>query len=378
MRFLSFVFIITLSQFIFGQSVLTKFTDTAVYDDFSSNTYNFPQKYNALEISIIEEGNYRMKRMSSEGHSLSYLKTEKQFYGYEVSANITILNISNSSRGGLILNGQTGYSGAIIVELNANRQFRAYKLNNSQFRLLSGSPKNDGWIKNKLINKKGSSKLSVKVEGGYYDIYINDNLVYTLFDTQFDGGRIGVTAGDQSEILVTDFIVKKEKNTSSGNYDVGTKQTNGENNTGDIAFQEAILLFKTKIDQQQVTLAQLQREVDQCKSKLTYDTALVSKAKQLVIDNKFLNNKLDSTSKELSINKKRLKYLESLKEDIEKSTNGDLVLNLTSILADMKNKNNILQTKAVLTENENLQLKKDNEVILREIERMRYLLNIKD
>jgi hypothetical protein len=85
MRFLSFVFIITLSQFIYGQSILTNFTDTAVYDDFSSNTYNFPQKYNALEISIIEEGNYRIKRMSSEGQSLAYLKAEKPFYEYEVS-----------------------------------------------------------------------------------------------------------------------------------------------------------------------------------------------------------------------------------------------------------------------------------------------------
>jgi flagellar biosynthesis chaperone FliJ len=378
MRFLSFVFIITLSQIIYGQSVLTNFTDTAVYDDFSSNTYNFPQKYNALEISIIEEGNYRIKRMSSEGQSLAYLKAEKPFYGYEVSANMTISNISNSSRGGLILNGQTDNSGAIIVELNTNRQFRAYKLNNSQFRLLSGSPKNDGWIKNKLINKKGSSKLSVKVEGGYYDIYINDNLVYTLFDTQFDGGRVGITAGEQSEILVSDFTVKKEKSTLTSLSDNNTTTTKNGNMSGDASFQEVILLFKTKIDQQQVTLAKLQREVDQCRSMLTYDTALVSTAKQLEIDNKYLHNKLDSTSRKLSANKKRLKYLESLREDIEKGANGDLVLNLTSILADIKKENNVLQTKADITEDYNLQLKKDNEVLLREIERMKYLLNIED
>jgi hypothetical protein len=378
MRFLSFVFIITLSQFIYGQSVLTNFTDTAVYDDFSSNTYNFPQKYNALEISIIEEGHYRIKRMSSEGQSLAYLKAEKPFYEYEVSANMTISNISNSSRGGLIVNGQTDNSGAIVVELNANRQFRAYKLNNSQFRLLSGSPKNDGWIKTKLINKKGSSKLSVKVAGGYYDIYINDNLVYTLFDTQFDGGRIGITAGDQSEILVADFIVKKVKSKLLGIYDNGTETTDNGNTNGDASFQEVILIFKTKIDQQQVTIAKLQREVDQCKSMLTYDTALVSAAKQLEIDNRYLNNKLDSTSRKLSTTKKRLKYLESVKEDIEKGANGDLILNLTSILADIKKENNILQTKADITTEDNAQLKKDNEVLLREIERMKYLLNIKD
>jgi hypothetical protein len=109
---------------------------------------------------------------------------------------------------------------------------------------------------------------------------------------------------------------------------------------------------------------------------LTYDTALVSTAKQLEIDNRYLNNKLDSTSRKLSTNKKRLKYLESVKEDIEKGANGDLILNLTSILADIKKENNTLQTKTDVTTERNVQLKKDNEVLLREIERMKYLLNI--
>ena len=111
---------------------------------------------------------------------------------------------------------------------------------------------------------------------------------------------------------------------------------------------------------------------------LNYDTALVSKAGQLEIDNRFLSHKLDSTNRELSKSKKRLDYLESLKEDIEKGANGDLVLNLTSILADIKKENNALQTKATEAEKANKQLKKDNEVLLREVERMKYLLNIQD
>ena len=378
MRFLSFLFIITLSQFIYGQSILTKFTDTTVYDDFNSNTYNFPQKYNALEISIIEDGYYRIKRISTEGESLVYLKSEKPFYSYEVSATLEITDLSKNNRGGLILNGQTSYSGAIIVELNCKRQFRAYKLNGNQIRLLSGSPKNDGWIKNTVINKKGPSSLAVKVEDGYYDIYINGNFIYTLYDTQFKGGRIGINVGSQSEVLVSEFVVTEKTNPLINISNDGPSTSNGESTSKDPAFQEVILIFKTKIDQQQAELAKLQREVDQCKSMLNYDTALVSKAGQLEIDNRFLNHKLDSTNRELSKSKKRLDYLESLKEDIEKGANGDLVLNLTSILADIKKENNALQTKATEAEKANKQLKKDNEVLLREVERMKYLLNIQD
>ena len=49
-----------------------------------------------------------------------------------------------------------------------------------------------------------------------------------------------------------------------------------------------------------------------------------------------------------------------------------------SILADIKKENNALQTKATEAEKANKQLKKDNEVLLREVERMKYLLNIQD
>jgi len=244
--------------------------------------------------------------------------------------------------------------------------------------LLSGSPKNDGWIKNTVINKKGPSSLAVKVEDGYYDIYINGNFIYTLYDTQFKGGRIGINVGSQSEVLVSEFVVTEKTNPLINISNDGPSTSNGESTSKDPAFQEVILIFKTKIDQQQAELAKLQREVDQCKSMLNYDTALVRKAGQLEIDNRFLNHKLDSTNRELSKSKKRLDYLESLKEDIEKGANGDLVLNLTSILADIKKENNALQTKATEAEKANKQLKKDNEVLLREVERMKYLLNIQD
>ena len=111
---------------------------------------------------------------------------------------------------------------------------------------------------------------------------------------------------------------------------------------------------------------------------LNYDTTLVARSSELEINNRILSNKLDSTSKELTRNKKRLIYLESLKEDIEAGSNGDLVLNLTTILAEVKNDNKKLKTEAGALKTTNDQLKKDNEVLLREIERLKYMLDLKE
>ena len=96
------------------------------------------------------------------------------------------------------------------------------------------------------------------------------------------------------------------------------------------------------------------------------------------IYSKAKHEKLDSTTKIVTRNKKRLEYLESLKEDVEKGSNGDLVLNLTSILADLKNENQQLKAENRTTKEQKEQVKKDNTVLLRQIERLKYMLNLKE
>jgi hypothetical protein len=98
----------------------------------------------------------------------------------------------------------------------------------------------------------------------------------------------------------------------------------------------------------------------------------------LAVNNKFLSNQLDSTSKALTKANIRLTYLESLKEDVEAGSNGDLVLNLSSILAEIKRENSTLTTTNKILIQANSQLKEDNDVLLREIERMKYLLQIQE
>jgi hypothetical protein len=107
---------------------------------------------------------------------------------------------------------------------------------------------------------------------------------------------------------------------------------------------------------------------------LNYDTTLVTRAAFLETENKVLSFKLDSTTQALNQNQSKLAYLESIKEDVEKGSNGDLILNLTSILADLKKENKSLKKDYTDYKNTNKQLKEDNMILLREIDRLKKLI----
>jgi len=77
----------------------------------------------------------------------------------------------------------------------------------------------------------------------------------------------------------------------------------------------------------------------------------------------------------LNQDKKRLEYLESLKADIEKGNNGDLVISLTTILADVKKDQQASLQRTELAEESNKALKTENEVLLREIKRLKYIID---
>lgn len=374
MRILSFLLIINLSHSTKGQNVYTKFMDTLVFDDFSSKNNNFPEKYNSLELTVFENEQYRIKRIKDEGLSVAYLKTDRPLMSYEVSTRFLIDKSNNKGAGGLILHGQTNTNGGIFIEIDAKKNYRAYKINGTQQRLLSGTPRGNGWIKSKKLTKKINT-IMVRVEDGYFDIYFNGSYSYTIYDTQYSQGNIGLVANASTEVLVDQFYL------SESGYTLPNKASNfkyAETTASEPAFEEVILLFKTKIDLQQKEIETLKREVNKCRSMLNYDTSIVTKTKQLSINNRFLAMQLDSVSKALIKTNTRLTYLESLKEDIESASNGDLVLNLSSILANMKRENSKLKIINKELNLNNSQLKKDNNVLLREIERMKYLLEIQE
>ncbi len=186
-----------------------------------------------------------------------------------------------------------------------------------------------------------------------------------------------VSASFIDTLVYNDFAFTKEENSIDKVLNKDPKNTES-NESVDTEFQEIILIFKTKINRQQVTIENLEKELNKCNSTLTYDTTLTTRDKSLESSNKILKAMTDSLSRELNKSKKRLSYLESMKEDVEKGSNGDLVLNLTSILAESKKENKSLKQNVSAMEQENTTLKDTNNILLIEIERLKYLINLKE
>jgi hypothetical protein len=372
MRFLIFVF--TIGTFILtqGQNVLTNFDDTLCLENFNDNsTKKFPQKFNSLELSIIENGYYRINRIETSGRSIAYLKSDNNIKSFELKTFIKFSKSPNISTGGVIFHSQSNPNRALFFEINNERKYRITQLFNQQSKLLSGEPKHLGWVKSPSIEKSGSNTITIRSDNGYSDFFVNGNYIYTIYDIQLQEGRIGLFAGAESEIIIDDFLLKTKLEKEEI---IGISTDNKKNEVEpNIEFQEVILIFKAKIDKQQAKIVSLQKDLDKYRGMLNYDTTLVSRASFLETENRVLSFKLDSTTQVLNQNQSRLAYLESIKEDVEKGSNGDLVLNLTSILAELKKENRSLKNDQIAYKTKNEQLKEDNKVLLREIDRLKSL-----
>ncbi len=374
MRYILFALVFSLSYLANAQQVLTKFNKQLISEDFSSAQIIFPQKYNANELFMLEGSKYLVKRINPTDYSISYARIDHPLKEFAIRAHIDLLKAKNNG-GGLVVHGQKQGNGAIILEINNKKRFRVRKVFNQQEKFLTGA-EHDGWVKSKQLNKKGDNVLEIRCSNGYYDIYINGTYVYTVFDLQFEEGSCGLFIQGGSEMRASRLEVMVKE--TSANPLNNSNNTSDSSTDSDASFQEVILLFKTKIDQQQEEIKKLQYQLDRCKSMLNYDTTLVVRSEELEIENERLSFMLDSTSKALNAAIKRLEYLESFREDVEAGSNGDLVLNLTSILAESKKENKLLKEQLSTLKAKNAELENGNDVLLREIERLRKLVELQN
>lgn len=67
--------------------------------------------------------------------------------------------------------------------------------------------------------------------------------------------------------------------------------------------------------------------------------------------------RITSMEIDLAEKTKRLEFLESMKADLEKSSNGDLIINLTQLLAAEKNENAELKNELTKVKERNADLK---------------------
>jgi len=345
MKYLSLLFLLVLSKFTTGQHVFTKFDKVVMYDDFSHVSNRWEQKNSTSESFIISDNQYTIKRLKESYFAITLPKTEDQFANFELVTSIKLesLDDNKSASAGVVIKAQKSGDGALIVEINNNREYRILILENGKMQAIFDD-KNHGWQKSKSLRSSDFNELKVITSGNEFDVYFNKKYERTFIETTFEAGRIGFYAGAKSA-LISDYIIIRAD-------EVAEATSGSMSSSEDHTYTELALVFKTKIDKQRKEIDILSEELGKCKSSLSIDTSAARENKTLKKDNRELNQKVVELEAAVERSKDRLSYLESMKEDIEKNTNGDLILNLTELLSREKSKNEDLKK-------ENEKLKKD-------------------
>ena len=62
----------------------------------------------------------------------------------------------------------------IIFEINKKREYRIKQLLGNSYQALSGNAKQEGWVKNKLVNGVDEhNAVEIRTENNIYDIYVS-------------------------------------------------------------------------------------------------------------------------------------------------------------------------------------------------------------
>jgi hypothetical protein len=101
-------------------------------------------------------------------------------------------------------------------------------------------------------------------------------------------------------------------------------------------FKELFLSIKIRAERQQVRISELQKELDRCNAIIDLSASQDKELIELLLSNLELLKKIESISSELEQLRKRNKYLETILEDYEAGDDGDLLLNLTELITNLK------------------------------------------
>lgn len=343
MRYFLCALFLIVSKFALSQKVLRSFDQTLLYEEFEAQGDVWKQRYNAVEILSIQDNIFLMRRLAPEGSSIYIPVSLPEIEKVEYTASIKFED-KKSSGGGLVICANPTDNSAVLLEINGKGKFRLKEIANNQS---SGDLR---WYKGKGFKKKSYNRWMLKMENGFVDVYLNDIFQRSYVLQQSKSGKVGMFVNAGVSMMI-DFV----------KINVVTPEEEEKKEPEDMA--DVLLIFRNKIGQQQKEIEQLQQELAYCKATAGIDTSARRINKELLQKNTELSRRIQQLEMDIDTKNKRLAYLESMREDLEKSTNGDMILSLTELLAKEKKELNAVKSDNEMLKLEIFRLQKELETI---------------
>ena len=189
----------------------TLFNKKLLHEDFDQEGKFFPIITTTDNYFILDKGDYLLSRNNTKKE---YAIIAKGLNVQDFSLKTAIrLGPSKNKSGsiGVILKAQIDGKGAIIIEFNKKREYRIKQLNGNRYTRLSGTNKNDGWIKNKLIQGLDEHNfIEIRTNDNLYDLYVNNKHLTSFFIPDYTAGLCGLIISPETKARISYYYIDEK------------------------------------------------------------------------------------------------------------------------------------------------------------------------
>ena len=191
-----------------------------IHEDFNAEGEYFKIITTTDNYFILDKGDYLLSRNNKDSE-YAIIANNSSVTDFVIKTAVRIGPSDNKKASvGIILKAQQDGKGAIIFEINKKREYRIKQLIGNNYQTLSGNAKQEGWVKNKLVNGVDEHNfIEIRSEKNIYDIYINSEYLTTFFIPDFTSGSCGLIISPATKARISYYYINtKGESTAVANY----------------------------------------------------------------------------------------------------------------------------------------------------------------
>lgn len=322
-RSLAFLGFFLISGLGFSQTGLPdNFPVRVLEEDFNeqNSLWQYPTTYENL--FVLENGSYYLTRQNPKSAYAIMAKWENNLEYFNIESSLLLGPAESKDQSiGIMFLIQDEGKGAVVFEINKDKEFRVKKLVGAYYQYVSGDKASSGWVRHKSIDPKEYNRLEVRVSGTQCDFHINNNFVFS-FDVPEDygPGRVGLIIGPSAKAKVDNFYV-------------GTNEYGADN-----------LAAPVKVKTPEEIIAELRKENLDLKRQISdINVDQVKAEADFMI--KLLEEKLEAANQNIELLEVEKKQLEQYKLEVMEDMDEDVFKTLSQSLKDEIKKNQALTKK---------------------------------
>jgi len=204
--------VITLSSTITAQNISSESYNTEfIHEDFNSEGEHFKTVTTTDNYFILDKGDYLLSRNNKDSE-YAIIANNASVSDFVLKTAVRIGPSDNKKASiGIILKAQQDGKGAVIFEINKKREYRIKQLLGNSYQALSGTAKQEGWVRNKSVNGVDEHNfIEIRTEKNIYDVYVNSEYLTSFFVPDFTSGSCGIIISPETKARISYYYINKK------------------------------------------------------------------------------------------------------------------------------------------------------------------------